>query len=194
MNTLASASTQLACRYHLGTELWANTLQPPPDNITVLWAGIDPVTNVFVENYRETNQFVGFSLLTGAQIWGPTTPQAPLDYYGSTASGSISDTIAYGNIYSSAYAGIVYCYNTTTGDLLWTFGNGPEGNSTDSGVESPFGHYPTFINAVGSGVVYTVTTEHTEETPIFKGAVSTCYQCNNRSNKSGLFRITQANS
>ena len=158
----------------LGTELWHNTLQPPPDNITVLWAGIDPVANVFVENYRESLQFVGFSLSTGAQIWGPTTPQAPLDYYGSDGSGSISDTIAYGNIYSSAYAGIVYCYSDATGDLLWTFGNGPAGsnNSTDSGVESPFGNYPTFINAVGSGVVYTVTTEHTEETPIFKGAVA----------------------
>ena len=158
---------------NVGTELWHNTIQPPPDNITVLWAGIDPVSNVFVENYRESLQFVGFSLLTGAQIWGPTTPQAPLDYYGSDGSGSISDAIAYGNIYSSAYAGIVYCYSDTTGKILWTFGNGPAGsaNSTDSGVESPFGNYPTFVNAIGSGVVYTVTTEHTEESPIFKGAV-----------------------
>jgi len=157
----------------LGTELWSNTLQPPPDNITVLWAGIDSVANVFLENYRETIQFVGYSLLTGKQVWGPTTPQAPLDYYGSDGSGSISDAIAYGNTYSSAYAGIVYCYSDTTGDLLWTFGNGPAGsnNSTNSGLESPFGNYPTFVNAIGSGVVYTVTTEHTEESPIFKGAV-----------------------
>jgi len=141
----------------------------------VLWAGIDPVNNVFVENYRESIQFVGFSLATGKQVWGPSTAQAPLDYYGSDGSGSISDTIAYGNIYSSAYAGIVYCYSTATGNLLWTYGNGPSGsaNSTDSGLESPFGNYPTFINAVGSGVVYTITTEHTEETPIFKGAVTT---------------------
>jgi hypothetical protein len=158
----------------IGSELWSNTLTAPPGNLTVLWAGIDPVTNVFVETYRETMQFVGFSLTTGKQIWGPTTPQAPLDYYGSDGSGSLSDTIAYGNIYSSAYAGIVYCYSDTTGNLLWTFGNGPPGsdNSTNSGVETPFGNYPTFVNAVGSGVVYTVTTEHTEESPIFKGAVA----------------------
>jgi len=158
----------------LGAELWSNTLQPPPGNITVLWAGIDPVNNVFVENYRETEQFVGYSLTTGQKIWGPTAGQAALDYYGSDASGSISDTMAYGNMYSSAYAGILYCYSTKTGDLLWTFGNGPAGsnNSTNSGVETPFGHYPTFINAVGSGVVYLVTTEHTEETPIFKGALA----------------------
>ena len=158
----------------LGAKLWSNTLQPPPGNITVLWGGIDPVNNVFVENYRETEQFVGYSLATGQKVWGPTAGQAPLDYYGSDASGSISDTMAFGNMYSSAYAGILYCYSTKTGNLLWTFGNGPAGsnNSTNSGVETPFGHYPTFINAVGSGVVYLVTTEHTEETPIFKGAVA----------------------
>jgi len=158
----------------LGAELWSNTLQPPAGNLTVLWGGIDPVNNVFVENYRETEQFVGYSLTTGKQVWGPSAEQAALDYYGSDASGSISDTIAYGNIYSSAYAGILYCYSTKTGDILWTFGDGPAGsnNSTNSGVETPFGHYPTFINAVGSGVVYLVTTEHTEETPIFKGAVA----------------------
>ncbi len=62
----------------------------------------------------------------------------------------------------------------STGNLLWTFGNGPVGsdNSTNAGLETPFGNYPTFVNAIGSGVIYTVTTEHTEETPIFKGAVA----------------------
>jgi hypothetical protein len=156
----------------VGTEIFHNTLQAPAGNLTVLWAGIDPVNNVFAVTYRETMQFVGYSLTTGQQVWGPTPEQAALDYYGSDASGSISDTVAYGNIYSSAYAGILYCYSTKTGDLLWTFGNGntPD-NSTNSGVETPFGNYPTFVNAVGNGVVYLVTTEHTEETPIFKGAV-----------------------
>ncbi|MGO8805485.1 MAG: hypothetical protein ACLQO7_02625 [Candidatus Bathyarchaeia archaeon] len=158
----------------LGSQIWSNTIQPPAGNITVLWAGIDPVNNVFVENYRESLQFVGYSLHTGKQIWGPSVPQASLDYYGSDGSGSISDAIAYGNIYSTAYAGILYCYNDLTGNLLWTFGNGPVGsdNSTNAGLETPFGNYPTFVNAIGSGVIYTVTTEHTEETPIFKGAVS----------------------
>ena len=74
-------------------------------------------------------------------------------------------------MYVSAYAGILYCYDTKTGDLLWTYGNGGEGNSTDSGLETPFAHYPTFVNAIGSGIVYTVTTEHTPETPLFKGGL-----------------------
>jgi len=157
---------------NLGSELWSNIVQPPANNITVLWAGIDPVNNVFIETWRETQQFVGYSLLTGKQVWGPTAPQAPLDYYGSQASGSIACTIYNGELISSAYAGIVYCYSTATGAILWTFGNGGEGNSTNSGVETPFGVYPTFVVAVGNGVVYLVTSEHTEETPIFKGALA----------------------
>ena len=146
-------------------------VQPPANNITVLWAGIDTTGKFFVEDYRETNAFVGYSLATGKQIWGPTAPETSLNYYGSDGSGSISDTIAYGNIYVSAYSGIVYCYSGVTGNILWTFGNGGEGNSTNSGVETPFGVYPTFVSAVGNGVIYTITTEHTEEEPIFKGAV-----------------------
>jgi hypothetical protein len=158
----------------LGTELWHNTLSAPSGNLTVCWGCIDPVNNVFALEYRETMQYVGYSLTTGQYMWGPTTAQAPLDYYGCQASGSLATTAAYGNIYSSAYAGIVYCYSTKTGNIVWTFGNGPVGsdNSTNSGVETPFGNYPTFLVAIGNGVVYTITSEHTEETPIFKGAVA----------------------
>jgi len=58
-----------------------------------------------------------------------------------------------------------------TGNLVWTYGNGGAGNSTNSGFQVP-GPYPTFINAVGDGVIYTVTSEHTFETPIYKGALN----------------------
>ena len=156
----------------LGNVIWHQTETPPAGNITVLEQGIDPVNRVFVEDYRETQQYVGYSLDTGAKLWGPTVAQAQLDYYGSPGSGSLAGTFAYGKLYSSAYAGLVYCYDTKTGDLLWTYGNGGAGNNTNSGVETPFAHYPTFVQAIGSGVVYLMTTEHTEESPIFKGATS----------------------
>ena len=160
---------------NLGNNLWHNIVQPPPDNLTEEFEGIDPVSNAFVIEYFETLQFNGFSLLTGQQIWGPTTPQASLDYYGSTGPGSLCSAVAYGNSYSCAYAGIVYCYNDATGKILFTYGNGPPGsdNSTNAGIETPFGDYPTFIMAIGNGVVYMVTTEHTQETPIFKGGEAT---------------------
>jgi hypothetical protein len=157
-------------KYDLGEIMWMKTYDPPANNKTVLFAGVDPVNRVFVENIREDIYFKGYSLDDGSYLWS-TTPQEPMDYYGSPASGSISNTFAYGNMYSSAYAGIVYCYDTKTGNVTWTYGNGGEGNSTQGGFEVP-GHWPTFINAIGSGVVYTTTTEHTIETPLAKGALS----------------------
>jgi len=53
---------------------------------------------------------------------------------------------------------------------LWTYGNGGAGNSTGSGTPYP-GNYPTSIYAIGNGIVYTTTTAHTFETPIYKGAL-----------------------
>ncbi|HLN89401.1 MAG TPA: PQQ-binding-like beta-propeller repeat protein [Candidatus Binatia bacterium] len=154
-----------------GTILWRQTLSPPPNNITVLEGGFDPINRIFTEQWRETMQFIGYSMDTGQKVWGPTAGQKALDYYGSPGSGSLAETIAYGKIYSMAYAGILYAYDASNGNLLWTYGNGGLGNSTQGGFEVP-GNYPTFINAIGNGVIYMVTTEHTVETPIPKGSLA----------------------
>jgi outer membrane protein assembly factor BamB len=152
-----------------GQVLWYSTVDPPADNITtVTYAGADP-SGYFCESYRQTQQFVGYSLKDGKRLW-VGDPQPALDYYGSTGPGTLSNVIAYGHIYSGAYGGVLYCYDMATGEVLWTYGNGGPGNSTDSGFACYYGHYPIFVNAIGNGIVYTVTTEHTFETPIYKGA------------------------
>ena len=58
--------------------------------------------------------------------------------------------------------------------MEWTYGNSDTpGNSTLAGFNTPYGDYPTFIQAVGSnGVIYLVTTEHTVIDPIYKGATA----------------------
>ena len=160
----------------IGNVMWIKNMMPAVDktgsNATVLVLGIDPVNHVFVEGFRETNQFIGYSMLTGEKIWGPTAGQNPMDYYGSQSSGTVSNSFAFGNMYVSQYDGIVYAYDTATGNLKWTYGNGGEGNSTQSGSQVP-GRYPTFVSAFGrNGVVYTITSEHTIESPIYKGAMS----------------------
>jgi hypothetical protein len=155
----------------VGSLAWSNTLQPPAGNLTVLEAGVDPVNRVFTENLREANNFVGYSLDTGAKLWGPTTPQNAMDYYGSPSSGSIQNGFAYGKMYSTGYSGVITCYDTKTGNVLWTYGNGGPGNSTQGGFEVP-GHYPLVIDAIGNDVVYATSSEHTVETPIYKGALA----------------------
>jgi len=123
-----------------------------------------------MQDYKESIQWVGYSLTTGKYLW-TAPPQAALDYYGSTSEGTLPGAVAYGNLYSCAYSGIVYCYNDQTGKLLWTYGNGGAGNSTNAGFNYPYGYYPTQLQAIGNGIVYTVTSAHTWTSPIYKGGM-----------------------
>jgi outer membrane protein assembly factor BamB len=161
-----------ATRASRGKVLWSNPVNAPSGNLTVYYAGADPTVNVFVETRKETLNFVGYSLTTGKQIWDATPSQESFDYYGQPGPAQPYGQVAYGKLYSSGYGGTVYCYDLTNGDLLWTYGNGGEGNSTRAGLNTPYGVYPTYINAIGNGIIYLVTTEHTIETPIYKGALA----------------------
>jgi hypothetical protein len=159
----------------IGKILWMQTYNPPLGNITVEIGAVDPATNVFILEYRETVQWVGYSLATGKYVWGPTASQTainPYDFYGNQFSGLMVGQVAYGNLYSSGFAGIMYCYNDMTGNLEWTYGNGGTGNSTSAGYNIPYGVYPTMILAIGDGVIYTVCTEHTMVSPIYKGELA----------------------
>ena len=156
----------------IGTVLWTNTVTAPTNNATVLVGPADATAGVFTEAYAETMQWVGYSMATGKQIWGPVGNQSSFDYYGTPAVPDVQGVAAYGKLYSSGFGGICYCYDMATGNILWTYGNGGSGNSTYAGLETAFGEYPTFIQAIGNDVVYLVTTEHTVETPIFKGALA----------------------
>src|SRR5664279_873289 len=53
----------------VGNILWMKNYDPPANNVTVLEAGIDPVNRVFVEDIRETQTYVGYSMDTGAKLW-----------------------------------------------------------------------------------------------------------------------------
>ena len=180
----------------LGSVLWWNTVQPAIDPVygnitTVSFAGADKA-GYFCESYRQTSQLAFFNMRTGAFI-KLTDPQPALDYYGSTGSGALHNVIAFGRCYAGAYSGILYCYDMATGNVLWTYGEGGAGNTTNSGIEVP-GHYPIFVKAIGGstlndGVIYTIVTEHTFETPIYKGALTRAI---NASDGSEIYTLTAA--
>ena len=158
--------------YKIGDLLWTNTVNPSSNNVSVNVGDADPIAGVFVEGYRETTQWVGYSMTTGAKLWGPTAGQSPWDYYGNTGVSIAQGAAAYGNLYSSGFGGITYCYDLTNGQLRFTYGNGGPGNSTNSGFYTAYGDYPTFITAIGGGVIYLISTEHTATSPIYKGALA----------------------
>jgi hypothetical protein len=57
----------------------------------------------------------------------------------------------------------------TDGSLLWTYGNGGEGNSTNTGSDTPWGNFPTHIAGFANGIVYTMSGEHSPNTPLYLG-------------------------
>ena len=96
------------------------------------------------------------------------------------------ERIAYGKLFFTGYSGILYAYDDKTGDLLWTYGNGGAGNSTLSGFETPYGRYPTFISVIADGKVYIDTTEHSPNSPLYKGAM---YRAINATDGTELWKI-----
>jgi outer membrane protein assembly factor BamB len=127
---------------------------------------------VFVITQKETIKMDGYDLDTGNKLY-TTQRQTDWDYY---ISGSIAGwpKIAYGNIYSCSYAGILYCYDARTGSLLWSYGNGGDGNNTSSGIETVWGRYPSFIGAFADGKVFTYVNEHSPNSPMYRGAKFRC--------------------
>ena len=150
-----------------GDIIWRSPVYSSPQDKTITWGGSDPVANVFIEGIKETTQFVGYSMKTGQKLW-TTEGQTTLDYFGNPSYPYVAAQSAYGRLYSLNFGGLLYCYNETDGTLLWTYGNGGPGNSTQSGVQAP-GYYPGFIMGVGDDVVYIAATQHTITTPIPKG-------------------------
>jgi outer membrane protein assembly factor BamB len=66
-------------------------------------------------------------------------------------------------VFKNGYAG-TYTFNATNGDIIWHFTTG------DSGMETPYGTWPTYDNIMGAdGVVFFTTTEHTPTTPYYRG-------------------------
>ncbi|MDR0372016.1 MAG: PQQ-like beta-propeller repeat protein [Nitrososphaerota archaeon] len=154
-------------RSTFGQILWTSPTYTSLQDKTISWAGSDPTANVFAELTKETTVFTGYSMKNGQKLW-ETEGQTTLDYFGNPSYPYAAAQEAYGKLYSLNYGGLLYCYNFSTGKLLWTYGNGGPGNSTQSGLQVP-GYYPGFIMGVGDDVIYIAATQHTITTPIPKG-------------------------
>jgi outer membrane protein assembly factor BamB len=120
----------------------------------------------------------------GSQIWGPTAAIGDAggnsyDYYNFAAPIANANPIYNGKLYYTGYGGIMRCIDVKTGDLLWTYGNGGEGNSTYAGFDTTWGHYPTWIGVIADGKIYTLTAEHSPNTPLYKDAQTRCINATN---------------
>jgi hypothetical protein len=153
-----------------GQLLWQKVFTPPLGNITRGLGPVDPVTRVFTMTDKETMQWLGYNIDNGEQLWGPVGNTRAYQFYGSPMFPGQTGYTYLGHLYVGGYGGIVYCYDLKNGNLLWTYGNGGAGNSTNSGLDTPWGNYPTYPAAFADGKIFTYTSEHSPNAPPYKGA------------------------
>ena len=150
-NTAVPQDYQMEAGYSAinGSFLWVQNRTVAPIGATAFGL-MGPVSSgVYVEFNKATLQYYGFSITTGKQIWGPTTPLP-------------NALNSYTNLYTATNNMLVangldglYAYNLTNGQLLWSWAAPP------AGLQEVYPDYPlegtTPIAAgglilVGSGV------------------------------------------
>ena len=159
-----------------GTLVWTKNIQVPAGNITLQLGTVDPTNRIFFVSTKETRQWYGYDLDTGDLKWGPVGDTRSFNYYPTIGSGGVAQIgyVAYGKLYVGGYGGEIFCYDTKTGTELWTYGGGGEGNSTNSGTETSWGLYPTFIASIADGKVYVYNNEHSPNVPLYRDEKDEC--------------------
>ncbi|MCW4028101.1 MAG: PQQ-binding-like beta-propeller repeat protein [Candidatus Bathyarchaeota archaeon] len=152
-----------------GQLLWMKNYDAPAGNLSRSIRVIDPETRIFITYDQETMQWRGFSMDDGSLLWGPTDSEEALNFYALTtgAFGVGSYSVAYGNLYSTGYSGILYCYSQETGDLLWNY-------TAYAGLDAPAGVYSTLIGAIADDKVYMYSYEHSADAPHWKNSKTRC--------------------
>lgn len=159
-----------------GALLWTKNIQAPTGNITLQLGTVDPTNRMFFVSTKETMQWYGYDLDTGDRKWGPVGDTRSFNYYPTVGSGGVAQIgyAAYGNLYVGGYGGEIFCYDTATGNVVWSYGGGDEGNSTNSGAETSWGLYPTFIGAIADVKIYVYSNEHSPNTPLYRDEKLRC--------------------
>jgi len=162
-----------------GQLLWNKNITALPGNITLQLGSVgsvDPVNRVWFFSTRETMQWYGYSLDTGDRLWGPAGNARAFNYYPTVGSGGVAQVgwTAYGNLYTSGYGGEVFAIDSKSGNIVWSYGGDGEGNSTNSGMNTPWGLYPVFIGAIADGKIYVYSSEHSPNIPLYKGEKLRC--------------------
>jgi hypothetical protein len=173
-----------ASRGAIGSLLWMKTYNAPPGNLTITlntasWPlPVDPVARVFCAGIKETFQWYGYNLDTGDQLWGPVGyVNDSYEYYAQISGGPNTPkaTAVYGNLYVAGYGGAMQAIDLKTGHLTWLY------NNTYSGENTPFGHYPLFINLIADGKIYASSSGHGGgvEAPLYRGYKIRCINATN---------------
>ncbi len=150
----------------IGQVMWTKSYSPPENNSRYMstW---DPQQGIFVFRDRHLMDIYAYSLTNGEKLWGPVSL---LDKDFATDLGfldSSAETCGYGKVFVAGYAGLVKAFDGKTGNLVWTYGNGGEGNNTFLGGVGPFARGPIFVNLVADGKIFLSNVQHSPNSPLY---------------------------
>jgi hypothetical protein len=149
-----------------GEPLWSPQLRQLVDfhEIGIVAAG----DGYYVRHDKDTNEAYGYSLITGAQLWGPV--QLEGNALSTLARGA---AIAYGKVYIWDFGGFVNAIDCETGDIVWTFSRG------SAGYENPYGVYPIWhfgSHSIADGKLF-LSESRMYDPPLFANAHRLAINC-----------------
>jgi len=178
-----------------GHELFTNTWNAPAEwasgNVSINWGATSLEDSVLVLEAKETVNHYAFSLDTGKFLW-VTDSEHYMNMYtnwGTTwGPENLWANIAYGKLFSTGMAGIVYCYDVSNGTLLWSY------EANDPYQEILWANnWPIFEAFATDGKIYLYHSEHSPMNPKGRGAPFICLNVTDGSEVwrvDGLFRGT----
>jgi hypothetical protein len=125
-------------------------------------------SGVYVYQDKDTDQAYGYSIMTGAKLWGPT--QLVGNGLSTIFSGG---AVAYGQVYIWDIGGYVNALNLTTGKLDWTWTRGSAGYNT------PYGVYPNWVfgtQSIADGMLF-ISEGRCYDPPLFPGGEKIALNC-----------------
>ena len=138
---------------------------------------------------HDTLQYYCFSTDTGEYMWGPAESEYYMNYYGWTELGERPPLMYDGKLYSTGAGGVIYCYDLTNGEVLWTV------EATDPYQEYLFANnWWQFFLWIVDDKLYSAHIEHSAIEPMPRGAPFLCLDAQTGDiiwRADGLFRSTR---
>jgi outer membrane protein assembly factor BamB len=124
---------------------------------------------VFTMVVKETGQWMGFDMLTGAKLWtsDPETDYTPYGYTEPTSATGSPVSIADGKLFTTGYSGTVFCYDLYNGTLLWRY-EAPVAFAAD------VSHYPLHIGVIADGKIYLGNSAPLDGPRVLSGGLIRC--------------------
>ncbi len=165
------------------TPVYNKTIEVPLPGMNYTWSipnvssyelPINYQYNVFFLECQQTRQEWCYQLSTGNLLWGPTIQKPQISYYSTGGASGVQGNVYYG-IYlamdASNYAGQIYAYNVTNGNLLWIY----NATAAPYNYESAYGaNMPMILGAVCDGKIYCYSTEHSPTNPLWRQSYIRC--------------------